>query len=443
MRRALLPAVALALLLAVALILASALARPASAPLDNGAARVAQVDASAYPEITLYVAVNDDLGRPRTGLGRTDFAVREDGVPVEVVAFSGGGAGAVTTALVVDRSGSMEDEGKLEGAQAAATAFVDLLRPGDRAALVAFDDEVELAEGFTADQAALRAAVEALRADGGTALYDAVVAGVELLRDAPGRRLLVVLSDGQDCSTPFDSCPDEYGSRHTLAEALAYAQAAGQPVVVVGLGDRARPGDDGIDETLLARLADETGGRYFYAPQATDLARLYTDLAGAVQQEYQLTYVSPRPFYDGTRRDIQIQAGASVAAGAYTERHLINVVANPLVGVTLLTPLGVLLALPGVLRARRASRRTGYADCPEPGGAASSGPSAPALAASGPAGPALSPSRAPVRPAPAPESSTTGRRCVSCDAPLRETARFCSACGAAQPEGAVPTAGRQ
>lgn len=455
MRRALLPAALLALLLAVALILASALARPAAPAPGGGAARVEQVDTGAYPQITLYVAVADPGGRPLAGLGSDDFAVTEDGAPVELLEFAGGGAGPVTSALVVDRSGSMEDEAKLEGAQAAAESFVELLRPGDRAALVPFNEDVAPA-AFTDDRAELRDAIDALRADGGTALYDAVVAGVELLRDQPGRRLLVVLSDGQDCSAAFDSCPAEYGSDTTLDEAIAYAQAAGQSVAVVGLGDRAGGGEQGIDEGVLQRIAEETGGRYFYAPDAAELADLYATLAGDVQQEYRLTYLSPRPFYDGTRRDIQVQAGSSLAAGAYTERHLINVVSNPLVGLVLLTPLAGLLILPAALRRRKqpAARPVGAgASSPAPSALATASPAGPALAlpagamAAAGAGAVPVPGGAVAAGGPAPTGpaaqAAPGRRCVGCDAPLRETARFCSACGTTQPVAPAPAEERR
>jgi len=254
MRRALLPAVVLALLVAVALMLSSALARPGS-PAVDGAARVEQVDTSAYPAITLYVSVRDEEGRPVTGLSSADFAVTEDGAPVELAEFAGGGAAPVSAALVIDRSGSMEDDDKIDGAREAAAAFVELMRPGDRAALIAFNEDVELVEPFSDNPAELNAAIGRLRADGGTALYDAVAAGVELLRDEPGRRLLLVLSDGQDCSARFDSCPNEFGSERTLAEAIALAQEAWQPVAVVGLGDRAAAGQSGIDEAVLRRIA--------------------------------------------------------------------------------------------------------------------------------------------------------------------------------------------
>jgi Ca-activated chloride channel family protein len=381
--------------------------------------------------------VRDDDGDLRGGLSSDDFSVTEDGQPVDLVDFRGGGAGGeLSAALVIDRSGSMEDDDKIDGARDAAAAFVDQMRPGDQATIIPFSSEVEPYSDFTDDQDDLREQIGELRADGGTALYDAIVAGVDALRDQSGRRVLLVLADGQDCSAPFDGCPDDAGSRTSLDEAIAYAEQAGQPVYVVGLGD-----GDTIDADTLQQIADQSGGRYFYAPDAGDLAELYADVAGAVQQEYRLTYVSPRPFYDGTRRDIQVAVGGVAAGTGYTERHLINVVSSPLVGLVLLLPLAGLLALPEIRR-RRAARSAGGA------GQTGAAPLAPSL----PLAPSIAPSAAPatiVAPAaPAtivasPPARDAGQRCGSCHTQLRPGARFCPRCGATQPVAPAPAAERR
>lgn len=423
MRRIILPAVAilLVLLMALALVLPIASSRSDSLTADDAQVRVTQVDPAAYPEIALYVAVQDAAGQPRPGLTRSDFAITEDGQPVELTGFSGAGdGGPISTALVIDRSGSMEDDDKLDGAVEAALAFVGLMRPGDQAALIAFNSDVDLEEPFTGDQAELERSIERLRPDGGTAVYDSIVAGVDLLREQPGRRMLLVLTDGQDCRESGDGCPNDAGSTSSLEEAIAYANAAGQPVYVVGLGES---NGDGIDEDVLQQIAAETAGQYFYAPEADELAALYAGLAGNLQQEYRLTYVSPRPFYDGTRRDIRVQVGGSVADVAYTERHLINVTSGLLPGVVLLVPLVGLLLLPG-LRRRRAA----------PAGAAGSGGPYPPLPGQPlPAAPATI-VEAPLPAAPAmiidrPQAAAP-RRCTACDNELRPNARFCNRCGA-------------
>ena len=285
-----------------------------------------------------------------------------------------------------------------------------------------FESSVDTVQSFSSSPGALRNAIGSLDADGGTALYDAVIAGVDLLRGVEGRRALIVLSDGADCREPGDNCPDIYGSDATLSEAIAYATSATQPVYVVGLGDRDTSGDGGIDEAVLRQIAENTSGDYFYAPKGEELTSLYTRLAGDIQAEYRISYTSPRPFYDGTQRDIRVLVGGQSAAGGYTERHLINVVSSPLVGLALLTPLLGLLAIPAM---RRRSN-------PMP---ASSSPSAPPRPASGPLIEAVA--TGPAAPSPAPPRTVAvsigeAPRCQQCDRPLRPQARYCNGCGAAQ-----------
>ena len=374
--------------------------------------RVTQVDTSAYPQVSLYTSVSDPSGRLRTDLARSDFQIVEDGAAVDLSGFVGAGGSAISTALVIDHSGSMADAEKMAGARKAADAFVSLLRPGDQAALISFNSQVQVSESFTADRAVLQSAIDRLHPEGGTALYDSIVAGVDLLRTQPGRRVLLVLTDGQDCRDLSD-CPHEAGSSHRLSEAISYAAAAGQAVYVVGLGEQGGNSDSGIDEGVLRQIATGTDGRYFYSPDAAALADLYTSLAGSLQREYQLIYVSPRPFYDGTRRDIQVTvAGVRVGTG-YTERHLINVTSSPLVGAALLLPLLGLLFLPGAITSRR---RTSTEVGVEP-----DHPSK--LADMPPVG---------TQPEAVPAPVMTSQHCTHCGVSLRAGARFCGRCGFTQ-----------
>jgi VWFA-related protein len=324
----------------------------AAAAQSPAAVRVTQVDTSKYPEVSIYVAVLDAAGQPRHGLSQHDFTLTEDGTPVDITAFNDGG-GQINTALVIDQSGSMREVGKLRGAQEAARTFVAQMRANDQTTLLAFNHASHPLHDLTGSQERLTSAIGRLYANGGTAFYDAIIVGVDALRGVGGRRVLLVLTDGQDCrDTRPDVCPSYYGSDASLDEAIAYANQHEQPVYVVGLGDRssATNSDAGINEAVLQRIASESYGEYFYAPDAGQLAALYSRLAGNLQAEYQLTYISPRPAYDGTRRDIQVSVGALTSGGAYTERHLINVHSSPLVGLLLLLPLVGLLLLPSVLR---------------------------------------------------------------------------------------------
>ncbi|NJK79116.1 MAG: VWA domain-containing protein [Chloroflexaceae bacterium] len=379
--------------------------------------RVTQVDNSNYPEVTLYVAATDANGAPVGTLSAANFTLTEDGTPVEVTGFSGDGS-IINAALVLDRSHSMDEDDKLEGAQDAAHAFVEQMRPFDQTALIAFASWSDIVQPFATSPEQLHDGIDAIELAGGTALYDAIIAGVDALQAVEGRRVLLVLSDGQDCRELRSyNCPAEYGSRAPVEAAIAYANEHEQPVYVVGLGSR-----DSISEPVLQRIAGETYGEYFYAPTADQLAELYARLAGNVQAEYALTYTSPRPFYDGTRRDIQVQVGTAVSAGTYTEHHLINVQSNPLVGLVLALPLLGLLVLPAVVQRRGWRPWPRHTAVPAAAPAMTVPVEEEAAALPAPAATATPPQRA------APAGRLT-HYCDQCGETIRPNAKFCGHCG--------------
>jgi Ca-activated chloride channel homolog len=425
----LLPLVLLLLLLVPIFMPAAPIIAPEISP-----ARVTQVDTAHYPDVTLYVGVMGQDGKPASGLAARDFAVTEDGQPVTLADFAGG-AGPISTVLVIDRSGSMEENDKIEGAQDAARAFVEQMRPGDQTAVIAFSNAPELIEPFTDDKDRLDRSIRRIRADGSTALYDSLIAGVDELAHAEGRRALLLLTDGRDMLRTGD---DTQASRASLDAAIDTAVKAGIAVQAIGLGDRDGDERDGIDEGVLQKIAEETSGEYFYAPSGDELAGLYRKLSAGLQQEYMLTYRSPRPFYDGTRRDIRVSVGgAPAASGGYVERHLIDVRSDPRVGLLLLLPvLGALLA-PTLLR-RRPPTTDHRPPTTDDGRLTTSSASVPISIESSPAfGSTIfqSPSVV-VIPADV-------ARCTSCDAPLlRAGARFCADCGAAQPVAPVASSRR-
>ncbi len=421
----LVPAALLLLLLAMPVLLPTA-ARAQQRHDDSATdVRVTQVDSSNYPQVTLYVAVHDATGEPVPHLERSDFHITEDGQPVTVGDFQGSGA-QINTALVIDRSDSMNEEDKLAGAQAAAQTFIAQMRPGDQTALLAFNEAPRMLHHFSNNTSTLEEQVERITASEGTAIYDSIIEGVDELRYTEGRRVLLLLTDGNDsCHIPDSQCS---GSSHSLEEAIAYANQYEQPVYVVGLGDRSSAADakGSIDEEVLQRIADETYGAYFYAPDGDELVALYGQLAGDLQNEYILTYTSPRPFFDGTRRDIQVGVGSTTSAGSYTERHLINVDSSLVVGVLLLLPLLALLFLPTL--ATRAGWKMGTRR------------RKPALQqAAPPPAPATSAQQPPPRDHRTRVLHDDAHQCIICHAALTPGASFCTECGAPQSPEATPT----
>jgi len=315
---------------------------------------LAQIDTANYPEITLYVSVRDGAGEIVAGLSEEMFEITEDDVPVELIAFEAGTHMAISTVLTVDRSNSMKVENKLTGAKSASMTFVDLMREQDQAALVAFDNVVETVQPFTSDKAVLQSKIDSLRTGECTAWYDGVYESVNLVDSLEGFFCIILLSDGIDCREDFWYRLSGNGSSHTLDEAISRAEEAGIPVYAIGFGQKTTEevSNEGFDERKLRQVAVETGGEYFHAPSSEELEALYQSLSFEMQNEYVLTYRSPRPTYDGTRRDIAVtiqqgEGGTTVTTeGRYLEQHLVNIHSDPTVFLLFLMPLMLLLVMP-------------------------------------------------------------------------------------------------
>jgi Ca-activated chloride channel family protein len=332
-------------------------------------AELAQIDTSKYPDVTLYISVRDDKDQLVEGLTQGEFEIVEDGVPVEVITFTAGIRSAITTVMSIDRSGSMNFENKFTGAKTAAKTFVDLMRDQDQAALVAFADKAVTMQDFTSDRGLLKEKIDRLEMGECTAWYDGVYHSVDLIASREGRRSIILVTDGIDCREDWLRYMAGYGSTHTMEEAIAHASQADLPIHAIGVGQAATAevSNEGFDEAKLKRVASETGGKFFHAPTADQLKQLYESLSVEMQKEYVVTYHSPRPTYDGTRRDIQITiqrgggAPAVRASGRYLEQHLIHIRSDLRLFLGLLSPLLLLLLapmLPATLKRHQATRRS-------------------------------------------------------------------------------------
>lgn len=251
--------------------------------------------------VPLQVTVTDRTGRYVTDLTRDDFVVLEDGVKQDVAFFDTGIPLAL--ALLLDTSASME--GKLATAQEAATGFVRRLQPGDVASVVDFDSRVRMLHGFTNDRVALEEAIHQTKADGTTALYNAVYIAVQQLSKlrleqemlSPPRRALIVLSDGDDTS-----------SLMALDDVLDAAVRADTVIYTIGIGSGDASPDENFEGTrfTLRRLAQQTGGRAFFPLDAGDLIGVYRDIREELSHQYLLAYQASNARTDGGWRRISV-----------------------------------------------------------------------------------------------------------------------------------------
>jgi Ca-activated chloride channel homolog len=248
--------------------------------------------------VEVYASVIDANGQPLLGLGRDDFDVREDGELQTLAAFAAGDF-PLSAAIAVDASFSMAGE-RLELARGAARVFLGELRAADEAMVVAIGSRVETVAPLSTNRRGQLDAVARIEAFGTTALHDAIVAAIDAVQPAKGRRALVLLSDGDD--------------RYSTASAdVALERARRSDVMVYPVAfARERP-------PLFAELATLTGGRSFHARDARGLNDMVRAVARDLRHQYLLGYTPTRPIQPGSNewRSISVtvkRPGARVRA---------------------------------------------------------------------------------------------------------------------------------
>jgi len=246
--------------------------------------------------VLVAVSVLGPRGEWVTGLGPDDFEILEDGVPQPIAFF--GGEATLPLRLVVLFDTSLSVKGRLEfQKQAVMRFFRSVMRPRDLAALISVSTEPLLRQDFTEDVAQLVNAVRGLKAEGATALYDALVMAAESLESVPGRRAIVVLSDGRDTV-----------SRATLAQALRRAHEVGATIYAINVDEPLSANvREVIGETALELLARQTGGEVFSPTRLEELDPVFARLVEQLRTQYVLGFYSTNEARDGAFRRLTVR----------------------------------------------------------------------------------------------------------------------------------------
>ena len=193
---------------------------------------------------------------------------------------------------------------RLAETRQAAKSFLELLAPADSVQVVGFAQQVKVLGPMSSNRSAAGKAIELTTARGNTALYDALFTSVDLLKDRPGRKAVVLLSDGVD-----DNGVGKQLSKHSLQDVLQFAKHVNVPIYAIGIGTE-------IDEALLSGFAQSTGGRYFLTPNPSELKNLYDQIGLQLAGQYLISYTSNLPA-DGTTREVQVRYQDSMSAKSY------------------------------------------------------------------------------------------------------------------------------
>jgi Ca-activated chloride channel homolog len=248
--------------------------------------------------VVLHATVHDRAGHHVLDLRQQNFRLYEDGVAQDIRLFRREDT-PVTVGLVVDHSGSMR--AKLNDVTRAAQTFARSSNPRDEMFVVNFNERVALGlsgpDRFTDSPAELETAISRAPADGKTALYDAIAAGLgELKRGLSDKKVLVVISDGGDNA-----------SSQTLAGITGLAEQSSAVIYTIGMFEE---NDPDANPGVLKRLAQATGGEAFFPQQFRDVADICEHIASDIRSQYMIGYVSTNAKPDGTLRTVRLLAEA-------------------------------------------------------------------------------------------------------------------------------------
>ena len=251
-------------------------------------------------EVRVIFTVTDKHGRYIKDLKKADFKVIDDKKPADQIrSFRSETDLPLQVGLLIDASNSVRDRFKFE--QEAAIEFLNsIIRPHyDKAFVIGFDVVPDVTQDFTDNTEYLSRGVRALRAGGGTAMYDALYFSCrdKLLKEeqaGPVRRAIILLSDG-----------DDNLSHVTREEAIEMAQRA--EVIVYTISTNIS-GMKGKGDKVLERIADATGGRAFFPFQIRDVSDAFSSIQDELRSQYAMSYKPANFVADGRYRTIEILA---------------------------------------------------------------------------------------------------------------------------------------
>jgi VWFA-related protein len=264
------------------------------------------------PLVQIPVHVTTPLGSSVNNLSRENFHLWEDNVEQKITHFSSEDA-PLSVGLLLDSSGSMKN--KIRKSSEAAAAFFKTAIDEDEFFLVEFNERPKLAVPFTRDFNAIYKHIVRTRPLGRTSLLDAIHLAMQQMKHAANpRKALVILSDGGDNR-----------SRYTEGEIKSATREGDVQIYALGIFDPddvpKRTPEEKHGPSLLAELADETGGRHFPVRNIGELPELCERIGGLLRNQYVIGYAPVNAAEDGSYRHVIVTVSPPPQMPPLTAHH--------------------------------------------------------------------------------------------------------------------------
>lgn len=236
-------------------------------------------------EVSLALTVTDKRGHLVRNLSESDFNIFDNGkVPDRITSFEAQTNLPLRVALVIDTSDSVTYRFKFEQKSGAVFFRHMLHAPADLGSVVAFNQNVHIAQQLTRNKKSLEHSLKRLRPGGETSVYDAVIAAAHQLTSPPGeqpsRHVMVLITDGEDNT-----------SHAHLDDAVEAALRSESVVYVVSTNDLAdAPEFPGDGDDCMAQLAEATGGRLLHSETDGDVATAFSKIEKDLRSQYAISY---------------------------------------------------------------------------------------------------------------------------------------------------------
>lgn len=264
--------------------------------IDTADLSILNIYPASFPDVSVVFRAETRKGEPVWNLTKEKMRVTENGRSCDVISLEQLSANKpISIGIVFDHSSSMASGGYIVNETKATgetlTSYEHLNSPIDSAkkavknfiksfnakkdiiSVTGFSGAVDVKSPATQDIQKINAVIDSMKANGSTALYDAMITGIEEIKKTEGIKVLVVLTDGEDNSS-------QYGWR----EVAKKANKENIPVYIVGLGD--------VNKDTLLLIAKEAKGKCYFTESSSSLTTIYAEISKHIQAFYDLTYRS-------------------------------------------------------------------------------------------------------------------------------------------------------